>query len=323
MPFDFTLPTLPPSEVLLPCLAVAAALFVSLAACFGPFLAVTVERLGVTRGRAFYAKVAGQTARLSLTLGTMAAVTFAITALAVLRADPDLLAAPFFLPLLTVTALVACAELFLMLYVLFWPRQGKSGLFHIWLGLKAGGSAACALFLCTAFARRLLHTPPSQTFEGAAWYMQLLDFFSIPMHSLFWPVLAECVFLGCAAAGALAAVWLLLMRSRQDYGRDYYNFALPYCSRWALSGALGTLAFGALVVYRGQTLMLPELSHAPSMLLVASAVLLPALACLLWFAVIRSKAPLRHKIGIVLACLFLLGGVFAQILIMNKIIPSP
>ncbi len=322
MPFDLALPTLPPTEVLLSCLAVAAALFVLLAACFGPFLAVFSERLGVTRGRAFYAKAAGQIAHLSLALGTLATAAFAAVLFFALRADPGLLAPPFFHPLLLVAALALFAELFLVLYVLCWPRQGKSGFFHIWLGLKAGGAAACALYLCAAFARRLLHTPP-QAEEALIWYMRLLDFFSVPMSSLFWPLLAQSVFLGCAAAGALSSVWLLLMRKRQDYGRDYYNFALPYCARWALWGTLGGMGLGALVLYRGQALMLPELSHAPSLPLAAAAAALPALACLLWLPAIHSKTPLRHKIGVIFACLLLAGGLFAQILILNKILPSP
>ncbi len=323
MPFDLALPTLPPTEALLFCLTVAAALFVLLAACFGPFLAVFSERLGVSSGRAFYAKTAKQIAQLNLALGTLATAAFAGVLLFALRTEPELFAPPFFWPLLLTAAVALFAEFFLILYVLLWPKQGKSGFFHIWLGLKAGGSAACALYLCTAFARRLLHTPPAQPAEGMTWYMVLLDFFSIPMDSLFWPLLAQSVFLGGAAAGALSCLWLLLMRTRQDYGRDYYNFVLPYCARWALWATPGAMLFGALALYRGQSLMLPELSHAPSMSLAVAAAGLPALAWLLWLPAARSKTPLRHKISVVLACLFLAGGFFAQILILNKIIPSP
>ncbi len=324
MPFalPFELPALPPAEVLLACLATAVALFVLSAACFGPFLAVLSERLSVTRNRAFYAKAARQIAHLNLALGTFATAAFAAATLFAVRTEPALLAPPFFIPLLLVAGTALFAELFLVLYVFFWPERGRSGLFHIWLGLKAGGAAACALYLCAAFIRRLLHTPPTEK-VGLIWYMQLLDFFSIPIDSLFWPLLAESVALGCAAAGAFGAVWLLAARSRQDFGRDYYNFAVPYCAKWALAGTLAATPLGALAIFQGQKLILPELSHLPSTLLVALSVALPAVACLLWFAVIRSSVPLRHKIGIVLAFCCLLGGLFGQILILNKIIPSP
>ena len=150
-----------------------------------------------------------------------------------------------------------------------------------------------------------------------------MDFFAIPTHSLFWPLMAESLTLSCAAAGALGALWILILRSRQDYGRDYYTFALPYCARWAIAGTLLSLPSAGFAYYQALAVMLPELSHAPSLLLSILACALPVTACVLWGAVICSKTPLRHKPGLCLAALCLAAALTAQVLIFNKVLPSP
>ncbi|MDL2272583.1 hypothetical protein LJC23_06080 [Desulfovibrio sp. OttesenSCG-928-I05] len=153
---------------------------------------------------------------------------------------------------------------------------------------------------------------------------ELTDFFfAIPPESFFWPVMLHMLPLAIGTAGAFGAFWLLIRRKRNDFGRDYYAFALPYSAKWALCGTLLSLGTVFYAYSRAGEFMLPELSHPPSILLATLCCALPALACLLWLLLIRSETPLRHKPGIVIALFALLAGVSAQFLALNEIIPSP
>lgn len=155
-------------------------------------------------------------------------------------------------------------------------------------------------------------------------FAELADFFiAIPLDSFFWPVMLHMLPLAIGTAGALGAFWLLIRRGSNDFGRDYYAFALPYSAKWALCGTLVSLGTLIYAYRQAGEFMLPELSHPPSALLTALCCALPALACLLWLFLIRSATPLRHKPGIVVALFALLAGVSAQLLALNEIVPSP
>ena len=318
----FPLPALPPVEVMLFSLGIGLGLLAFLAACCGPFLAVVSEWLSVTKGRSFYKKAARQLSLMSLFLGTVIFCLFAAALVFLVREQPELMQPPYLYPLLTVAGMAALGELFLLTYVLSWNPQKKASFFHAWLGIKAGGCAAVALFLGTGFLRRIVHTPPESA-DGLSTLDQLISFFSIPLNSLFWPLLVESIALGCAAAGALGAVWLLMLRNRQDYGRDYYNFALPYCAKWAIAGTITALPLAIVLYFQAMRIMLPELSHDASLPLLVAACALPLLSSGLWTAVCKSPTPLRHKISIVIAALCLVVAVGIQVYTINKMLPSP
>lgn len=319
---EIILPTLPPTEILLACASIAAAASLVFAACYGPFLAVLSERLSVTRKRGLYAKVGQQIAQMSLGFGLLATLAVAACLAWLASGEPALLAFPYILPLKTVGGSILLSVLLLTVYVFSRPGKGPAGAPHTLLGLTSGCAALFSLFLCTGLVRRLVHTPP-EIAPALPWNEQLMAFFTIPGESFFWPLLGQGVPLGCAFAAAFTTLWLLIMRTRQDFGRDYYAFALRYTAKWALGATLAAIPAGAYALFRGRDIMLPELSHLPSYLLDALAVLLPLAACGLWLRISKSEHPMRHKISVVLACFFLATGFAGQILMLNKIIPSP
>ncbi|MCC8193985.1 MAG: hypothetical protein LIP28_05000 [Deltaproteobacteria bacterium] len=317
-----TLPAPPPAEALVICGVTAVVVSLIVAGCFGPFIAIASEFLAMRTKRAFYARTARQIAQMSLTAGIAAAV-FTGCAIAWFAADePALLAEPYLPPLALAGGSIGIALLLLAVYVKTRPEKGPAGKDHLTLGLAAGAWAAFSLFCCTGLARRLLHSPPEFDLS-LPWTAQLTLFLAIPADSFFRPLLIESVPLGFAFAAAFACLWLLLMREKQDYGRDYYAFALPYCAKWAAVFTLLAVCAGGYVFHEARGLMLPELSREPSLLLDLSSAVLPILACLIWLLVARSAHPMRNKISIVLACLFLLTGFAGQVLMLNKIIPSP
>lgn len=320
---EIALPTLPPTEVLLSCALAAVAASLVLAACFGPIFAVASERLSVSRKRGFYARTGQQIAQMALLIGMLAAIAIAAGIAWLASDEPALLAFPYRLPLGVTGAAIALSLLLLALYVSLRPRKGPSGTLHVALGVVCGAFSLCSLFLCTSLARRLIHTVP-EIDPALPWADQLIIFFMIPGKSFFWPLLLQSVPLGFAFTAAFTGVWLLIMRERQNFGRDYYAFALPYCAKWALWATLLAIPAGAYAFFRGsRDIMLPELSHPPSFLLVALSVILPLVACLLWLLLIKSEHPMRRKISVILACALLLTGFTGQVLMFNKIIPSP
>ncbi|SBV91027.1 membrane hypothetical protein [uncultured delta proteobacterium] len=319
---NLTLPALPPAEALIACALTAVAASFVLAGSFGAFFAIASEFLSIRAKRAFYARAARQIAQMTLAAGVLAAMFCGGAAAWFAKGERALLAPPYILPLALTGVAILVALGLLALYIRIRPDKGYAGKDHLIVGLAAGVWAAFSLFCCTGVARRLLHSPPEFDLT-LPWAAQLTLFFSIPADSFFWPLLLESVPLGFAFAAAFACVWLLLMRERQDYGRDYYTFALPYCAKWAFGFTLPAVLAGAFVFYESRELMLPELSQEPSLLLDGLSAALPLLACLLWLFVARSAHPMRRKISVVLALLFLLIGFAGQVLMLNKIIPSP
>lgn len=319
---DMTLPALPPTEVLVACSLAAAMAALILAACFGPFLALAGEILSIRTKRGFYARAARQIAQMSLTLGILAAALAGGAMAWFTTQVPALLAPPYGIPLALTGGSIVAFLLMLAVFIKLRPTKGLAGKDHLAAGLAAGSFALFSLFCTTGVVRRLLHSPPE--FDVTLpWATQLTLFFAIPSDSFFWPLLIESVPLGFALAASFATLWLVVIRDRQDYGRDYYAFAMPYCARWALGATPVAVLAGAFVFLESREIMLPELSHLPSPLLDAASAALPLLACILWIFVIRSAHPMRHKISVTLAFLFLMAGFAGQVLMLNKVIPSP
>lgn len=319
---SISMPTIPPLEVLLPCALAAVAAAFALAACFGPMAAVVSEKLSISKQRGFYAKTGQQLAQMSFFFGILAAGLLVACVLWIAADEPAIFQFPYRMPLIATSGAIALTAIVLGLYVVLRPKKGPSTTLHTLIGFIAATCSLAALFLCTGMVRRMLHTVPEYA-PDLPLAEQLVQFFRIPAESLFWPLLLEALPLGFAFAGAFAAVWLIVMRDRQDYGRDYYAFALPYCAKWALFATLLAIPAGAYATLRGEDLMLPELSHLPSLLLDFLAIILPLLACALWATIIKSEHPMRRKISVFAAWLFLLTGFAGQILMLNKIIPSP
>lgn len=65
-----------------------------------------------------------------------------------------------------------------------------------------------------------------------------------------WALLAgQALAVGLGGAGTLGMIYLLVRRQAEDYGRDYYRFALPAAAKWGVL-LLGQAFFLAWVVYR-------------------------------------------------------------------------
>ena len=139
---------------------------------------------------------------------------------------------------------------------------------------------------------------------GAAW--MLADGISasspwrmvwLPVSWGVWPVWAAVVGNGVGAAGVLGMGYLVLRRNKDDFGRDYYRFALARAGRWGLVLLLPVVIAAAWLGYLG-------VAWPPALMVSLSVVAIAALA-VVWLSarVMRSQHPLRLKGEIIVACM--------------------
>lgn len=272
-----------------------------------PFLCLAGQRLAVARRSSFPDKLARQAA----TLAALAAVMLLAVSVAVItrmaQMQPDLLQGPFRIPLLAPPALLAGTALCAGAYMFGW-RHVRGSILHRFTGLAAAIGGIETTVVTFALVRGLLlpgHPLPSVATPLATMNALL----GAPLDSLLWPVLGQAVFMAAGATGAFCLAWLLTRREKDDFGRDYYNYALGVCARWALGGTLCALPVAVYVLYRAATLVSPDLTVLPPLLPLAGTLVLPLAACGLWGTVIRSATPLRHKMAIVGALVLLMVAI--------------
>lgn len=119
----------------------------------------------------------------------------------------------------------------------------------------------------------------------------------IPVTWAVWPAWAWVVLNGIGAAGAAGMGYLLLRREKDDFGRDYYRFALGRAARLGLVLLL-PVAIGAA------WLGVCGLAWTPVVAAPMAVASIAALAAVWLHArVIRSRHPLRLKGEVIAACL--------------------
>ncbi len=265
------------------------ALAVMLLGCaFGvPALAILSEIAGIVRQKVFMDKFARQAARLgllfifSVLLGVAGAWAISIGYLE--NSGVWIKYDKFwdFSLYLCVIGLVLHG-----LYYFLWDKLRRIKAFHLFLG--ALGAVAMILFLALMFwavYRELMILP---------------EIFPQP-DSIFLPMLAQTFLLIVSASAVLTMLYLLLRRNRDDFGRDYYRFALSFAARWALFFAVispVTCVWLFLVMDKGFDMTYTALPGG------IFALSLIVLALVLW-RLIRSSQPMRNKAAISLCPLLI------------------
>lgn len=274
-----------------------------------PILAAAGELLSRIRQRSSYDKCARQLAALGMGIGWC--VTLAGAGLFWWRLT--LLGQGLTLPLpdnmpaelmtrgqadLLVWVALAAGTLLLSLYFALWRTMRNLPVLHQTLGLLACILCYLALYGVMAI------TAADAAFDLGEPRPQSLGALFLPNEDApIWNALAYLPPLTLAMAGALGALWLVVRRNRDDYGRDHYMQMLPWCALWARNSWmvlwLLLTAFTALNLWHMHledgVLSTRDLIDAGVQLLLW---LIPGL---LWTLVVRSANPLRHKLTLVLA----------------------
>jgi hypothetical protein len=289
----------------------AAALAVMLAgSAFGiPALAFLSELTGHVRQKVFMDKFAKQTARLGL-----------IFIISICLAVAGIWAASIYYPensgswinyeLFWNFSLYLCflsASLF-SLYYFLWERLKKIKSFHLCLG--ALSVLSIKIFLVLLFWALYRE------------FMVIPDVFP-DLDSIFLPILAQTLLISLSAAAVLTLVYLLLRRNRDDFGRDYYRFALGFGAKWAIFFILAspvTCAWLFLVVHNELDFTYTAIPGT------AYAFVLIFMAMVLW-RIIKSDQPLRNKAAIglcpILVWIILVFRLVSYLEFMNMISPEP
>ncbi len=128
--------------------------------------------------------------------------------------------------------------------------------------------------------------------EGAGWSVSMMVW--PPQAALAWPVFACCLFLCLGGAGITGGIYLIRRRDKDDFGRDYYQKALPRAAKWGLLFGVQLLVIAQLVFFNRPG-RLDQAMQADMLLIGLGAVLCFCLQTLLVFILSRSGTPLRMK----------------------------
>lgn len=273
-------------------------------------LAWTCETLSDSGGKVFLKKMAQQFSALGLlflcyilvsVVGALAVFHFRYPELLQPWLEAPLLAAP-------IAGSLAFFTVFGVAYALTWGLARRNAGAHRVLGMLAAMGLVGLLTLSLAVKLVVLSNGTLGTFdfgpEGIATSLRV----GIG-HPLFLPLCLTSLFLALTCAGGVGLVYLLMRRTRDDFGRDHYAYATRFTSRFA---ALNMVC-AACVQGWAASFMHPEqiLARDPSftgwLLIGGAGCAIAALIC--WLSVGYSKAPLRLKPLMILAVVFLIGAV--------------
>jgi hypothetical protein len=178
---------------------------------------------------------------------------------------------------------------FLVFYTLSWKRLRRSKGLHLVAGLLSllclWGAIGWLSNLATGYVA--LRWLPGVELEATWQWLFRVD------HPLLWCVSGLLLVLSLASAGALGCGYLVLRRNRDDFGRDYYRFAVQRSAAWAFVSAGLIPGFVALLLVLKQWQWVPQDPIGGSALGLALAAQIAAL--LLWARLLRSEHPMRLK----------------------------
>ena len=275
-----------------------------------PVLAAAGQGLGHRRGRSAYDKCARQLGHLGSLLGLVALIAGGVALgmqyqglLALDMQHPG--ARENFLPLLMAGGWVCVllSTLLNCLYMGLWQSWRTVPRLHQLLAFLAALAAAMAVYAALLY----LHARAAMPATPAPADLRAL---LMPDAEGFWMAVSCALFTALALAGGYGALWLLLRRVADDYGRDHYNLVLPWCAGWARNAWLllwlfvaGRTGWRVFQLYEATGGKLDWMQFLPDGAGLA-VLLLPGLW---WMGISRSVTPLRAKIATSLAPLWATG----------------
>ena len=266
-------------------------------------LTVSGEILSLRRRRSFYGKCAMQLSMLGQGLGWTLLVGGRVW---LYFLEQDIPSESFLINIHEVSWMVlGLSVIFSCIYFLLWKALAQYPGIHIGVGVLSALQGVLALLLVLVCLRIAAVGSLPHAEE-----ITLLEVVLPVWGTDYATSLCYVPFLLLAMPAAFGCVWLLLRRSKDDYGRDHYNTVVPWCAAWARNawGAVWLL----LAVASGLEIsrLLGEKDFTADAVTAGIRVLLWLIPLLLWFMAARSETPLRHKAGLtvslVLSCLFML-----------------
>lgn len=294
--------------------------YIALGAIGAPLIAVLLEITGKATKKVFYDKLAQQIASMSLILFILFFMATAGTLAYVAKSwqwTMDWLINPES-PMMFVYASLALSAIFLCAYKYSWKKLKKQKAIHIFFGILAVLGGICFIHSATMTMRLVFgligNTPEPSVPQMPLWdhMLAIPDKTNLALGILY-------VIMSFTFAGSSGGLYLVMRRNKDNFGRDYYKFALPVISKWALFPmVIQILSIGFLISYF-ITPSLQTLTQNTGMLVtVGGAALLYIICCAIWIVAWKSATPMRHKIGlsaapilIILAHSLVMAGAFS------------
>jgi len=254
------------------------------------------------RVKVFRDKYGQQTATLCLLAGIVSVVGLACGAAVIKIQFPA--AGSFWLgwPLPTAPlaiVLVICAVL-AIIYRATWQALKEKRAVQASIGVSATAAAWILGYLFVSFLRHFAATPSDPSTDPFL--------FLPPAVSYAWLLLPWVLGISLAMAGALSPLYLIYRRDKDDFGRDYYGYALKMAAKWATFSTLAALAcqaglFAILWPVVRDLPIRPSFFWGEGLGLVCL-----VMACLLWGLVLKNQNPLRLKLHCVAAFFLTVAG---------------
>lgn len=266
-----------------------------------PFMALMGQSLAVAKRRSFYDKCGRQMAKLTAIIAPLAVLMLFLAVARSVQMDATLLESPLFLPLIAFGALMVSSSMFAIIYALTWTRLRNIRLLHQIFGLAAGLGMLKTVYMALCIARAMFTTGHPLPATGTP--LEIMQALLLPSSpTLLLPCFIAAMCACFAVTGIFAMMWLILRRTADDFGRDYYNFTMSWCARWATWGCALCLAplgyilwliLSPLFTSLGATLQ-TAMAVIPLMPLTL-AVLTPFLGIICGAVVSLSPSPMRFK----------------------------
>ncbi|EGB13436.1 hypothetical protein DND132_0219 [Pseudodesulfovibrio mercurii] len=257
-----------------------------MAALGSPAIAVLAEISAKTRKKVLFDKYGQQTAGMGLILVIALILIYGASLGIALVRFPDLFQAyltpgsAFFNGSVAFAVFVVAG----LIYFTTWKRMRNAKAAHIALGLVATFAAITGLAIVVPAKLALnfsLTQPNGDVMTNTVILAQ-------PMSAMY-------ALLVLSAAAALGLAYILLRRNRDDYGRDYYNFAVRMASRWALLPMIGFLGCQLWLYSRLPADIQTLILGTPLAYVWVGLTVLGGLCGLIWLFLNRCESPLRFK----------------------------
>ncbi len=256
-------------------------------AAFGsPVVAVLGEIAGKSKGKVFFDKYGQQTAAMGLVLLILLLVIYgaglgvAYTKFSQLFQQYINLDSPLMNAFIAMGAFVVLS----LPYYLTWKKMRNSKGLHLTIGM----GAALAAVTCVSIAvqsKLTIGLSPEMVQEQAA----------LGIRSMLLPMAVMYTILVMVSAAGLSCAYLVLRRNKDDFGRDYYNFALKLAARWAVVPMIGFVACqGWLFAVLPETYKTMVIG-TPLGIVWGAGTALGIICAIIWLLIARSEAPLRLK----------------------------
>lgn len=256
-----------------------------LAAYGCPGVATLGEVAAKAKKRVFYDKYGQQTASLGIILIISTIVVCCAGILVVFTKFPQ------FIPQMTTVpplfrilfGMLACFVVLGLTHALTWKKMRSNKGLHLFMGMLATIAGITTIVLAVSIKLLIGWGTPSS--PDALQQIQ----------ALIAPTAIMYVFFALAAAAGLSCTYLIFRRHKDDFGRDYYNFALK------LSSNLALLFMACFLACQGWLFtQLPEtfktiILGTPLGLVWGGAAGLGFICALLWLLIWRSTTPLQFK----------------------------